>query len=395
MKNTAYRWQLLSLVVVMQALIIGLAVYCFGFFVVHWINDFSRPRGELMLGYTLMSFMAGVLAPFVGVLIDTYSKRALVLTGVISYIFGLLLISFANSHWFITAIFGLILPLAMSLAGPLMAQTLVANAFEKNRGTALGICALGTSIGGLAMPILVTTLLESYEWRQVFMILAAIIGVGIVPAAFFILRQSPSAAASKAANGNSLNNKSLFKDSDTYKLALAYFVPSFMFIGVLQNMGLFATDLQLTMQQAGWIVSISAGLMSVGKFSIGWLADRFSHRSLYNSMLILVGLSLYLTAIADNFLVLAISVAALGTSAGGLTPLFGAIVSKRYGVGSFGRVMGLIMGTSSLSGFAPLLAGWLRDSTGSYETTFLWFLPMMLPAMIAFNRLSHQKNQPN
>ena len=49
----SYRWQVLGLAIVMQALIVGIAVYCFGFFVVHWMDEFSRPRGELMVGYTV------------------------------------------------------------------------------------------------------------------------------------------------------------------------------------------------------------------------------------------------------------------------------------------------------------------------------------------------------
>jgi len=178
--RVSYQWRLLGLVIIMQALIVGIAVYCFGFFVVHWMDEFSRPRGELMLGYTAMSFMAGIITPLVGVLIDKYSKRVLVLTGVVSYALGLLLISRAQAPWFIVGVFGLIFPLAMALAGPLMAQTLVANAFEKNRGTALGLCALGTSIGGFTLPILVTHLLETYAWRQVFVILA-IIGAVLLP----------------------------------------------------------------------------------------------------------------------------------------------------------------------------------------------------------------------
>jgi MFS family permease len=379
----------------MQALIIGIAVYCFGFFVLPWMNEFSRPRGELMIGYSAMSFMAGVTAPLVGMLIDKYSKRALVLTGTVSYALGLFLISRAQAPWFIVSIFGLILPVAMSLAGPLMAQTLVANAFEKNRGTALGICSLGTSIGGFTMPVLVTGLLDIYEWRQVFVILAAIIAVGMVPLVLLVLKPNHSSAAPKATNTESLGNKNIFGDSNIYKLALAFFVPSFMFIGVLQNMGLFAADLQLSLQQAGWVVSVSAGLMAVGKFVVGWLADRASHRAIYNTIIIFVGLSLYLTATANHFVVLVIAVAALGTSVGGMTPLFGAIVSQRYGMDNFGRVMGVVMGTASLSGLAPLVAGWLRDSTGSYETTFLWFLPMIVPAIIAFNRLSNApQNKP-
>jgi cyanate permease len=50
--------------------------------------------------------------------------------------------------------------------------------------------------------------------------------------------------------------------------------------------------------------------------------------------------------------------------------------------------MGVVMGTASFSGLAPLLAGWLRDTTGSYETAFLLLIPLVIPAFIAFIKLT-------
>lgn len=386
--NRSYRWQILALAMIMQAFIVGVTVYCFGFFVVHWLAEFERPRGELMLGYSAMSFVAGVIAPMVGVLIDRYTKRVLVLLGIGSYVAGLLLLAWAPAAWLVVTIYGLVLPIAMALAGPLMAQTLVAGVFDERRGTALGLCSLGTSIGGFVMPIIVTGCLDIYAWRQVMVLLALCCAVLLIPLAFYLLRPSAATLLPSSVGGAGVSSKSLFSDSNSYKLAFAYFVPSFMFVGVLQNMGLFAADIQLSQQQAGVVVSVAAGLMAVGKFAVGWLADRCSYRLIYNVVVLAVALSLYLTATAANYGVLLVAVAALGAFAGGLTPLFGAIVAQRYGLANFGRVMGLIMGTASLSGLAPLGAAWLRDTTGSYETTFLWFVPLVIPAIIAFNRLS-------
>lgn len=383
-----YRWKVLALVLFMQALTIGAGIYCFGFFVVHWVNEFSSQRSELMVGYTALTLMSGLLAPVAGVWIDKYSRRLLVLLGITAYVAGMLLVSQATGPWMVVGVFACLLPIGMSLSGPLMSQSLVTNAFDKNRGTALGICALGTSVGGFSMPVLVTYLLELYHWRYVFMILATMIGVGILPAAFWVLKNIPKTVQQAADGHKSMSTGDLLKDANLYKLAVVFFIPSTLFVGVLQNIGLQATDMALSQQQAGAVVSMAAALMAVGKFLTGWLADRIRHATIYYVLVSLVGLSLYVTATADGFLQLAIGVAVLGASAGGVIPLVSTMAATRYGAANFGRAMGVLMSSSCLSGLAPLAAGLLRDSTGSYESAFLLFIPLVVPAMLACYGLS-------
>src|SRR5690606_26068146 len=138
---------------------IGIGVYCFTFFVVHWVAEFNTPRSELMLAYMGMTLVTGLLAPFYGILIDRAHSRWVITGGVVAFSLGLLAVAAAPNAIAIILCFWLVLPLGIGLAGPLMAQTLVAQAFATRRGMALGICALGTSIGGLVMPVVTTTLL--------------------------------------------------------------------------------------------------------------------------------------------------------------------------------------------------------------------------------------------
>src|SRR5690606_24537640 len=128
-----YRWQVLAFALVMQILVIGVGVYCFTFFVVHWVEEFQVPRGELMLGYMGMTLMAGLLAPFSGILIDRFQRRWVITAGVLAYTLGLLAVVAAPTAIAIILIFWVLMPLGMGLAGPLMAQTLVAQAFDSKR----------------------------------------------------------------------------------------------------------------------------------------------------------------------------------------------------------------------------------------------------------------------
>lgn len=385
--NSARAYHILGLMLLMQTLVIGVGMYCFGFFVVHWIAEFSAPRSELMLGYFALTLMAGLMAPVAGGWIDRYSHRWLMIVGALVFALSLVLLTLAGSGWFIVAVFACILPFGLILAGPLISQTLVAQAFVERRGMALGICALGTSLGGFLMPLIVTYALEFYSWRQVLWVLAAI-SVSLLPLIYWVLSAGKTAQGKESGKSEALSNKSLFRDLNLYKLAFAYFVPATLFIGVLQNIGLHTQDLGMSQTQAGLIVSMAAGLMAGGKLLVGWLADKIAHGWLYFGLLSIVAISMALSATATGFYLLALGVVVLGTSVGGLTPLINMVVVERYGMANFGRVMGVLMGAASLSGVSPFLVGWLRDLTGSYETAFLLLLPLVIPAAIAFARLS-------
>lgn len=385
--NSAHAYRILALMLLMQTLVIGVGMYCFGFFVVHWMAEFSAPRSELMLGYFALTLMAGILAPVAGGWIDRYPHRWLMMLGAVVFALALVLLTLASSGWFIVAVFACILPFGLTLAGPLISQTLVAQAFVERRGMALGICALGTSLGGFLMPLIVTYALESYSWRQVLWVLAAI-SIGFLPLIYWVLTASQTTRAQGAGKKTAMSNKNLFRDLNLYKLAFAYFVPATLFIGVLQNIGLHTQDLGMSQTQAGLIVSMAAGLMAGGKLLVGWLADKIAHGWLYFGLLTIVAVSMALSATATGFYLLALGVVVLGTSAGGLTPLINMVVVERYGMANFGRVMGVLMGSASLSGVSPFLVGWLRDLTGSYQTAFLLLLPLVIPAAIAFARLS-------
>ena len=84
---------------------------------------------------------------------------------------------------------------------------------------------------------------------------------------------------------------------------------------------------------------------------------------------------------------LTLGVVSLGLAGGGLLPLLGLIFGARFGVASFGRVMGLVMLSLTVGASGPLLAGWLYDLTGSYDAAFMFFLGLFVPTGIAMRWL--------
>jgi nitrate/nitrite transporter NarK len=292
----------------------------------------------------------------------------------------------APSASVVVVLFSCLLPVAMALAGPLIANTLVARHFVERRGMALGICALGTSVGGLVMPMLVTTLLADFDWRTVMQILGVATLVLIPPAAWLLLP-----AQAPAGSGIRHSPLAVFRavNPAILTLALAYLAPLMMFTSVLHNIGAYAVDIGVSQLQAGTAISLMALLMAAAKFGVGALADRVSHSLLYFVMLACVGVAMLLLASGSPFVALNVGVPLLGTAIGGILPLVSAIIAHRFGPERFGAMMGIIMAAAGFSGIAPAGVSLIRDYSGDYNTAFAALLVLLLPAVLCF--MAHQR----
>ncbi|RZF33921.1 hypothetical protein LSTR_LSTR012263 [Laodelphax striatellus] len=118
---------------------------------------------------------------FVGPLIKKYSFRKVGLFGVVLSSIALISTSTANSMTHIILTYSILGGLGFGLA---TASTFVAlNAyFDKKRGQAVGLAMAGTAFGFMAMPQLISRLLEEYDFRGTLFILGALSLNGLVGA---------------------------------------------------------------------------------------------------------------------------------------------------------------------------------------------------------------------
>ena len=341
-----------------------------------------------MIAASGLSISAAVLSPFCGYVLDRFESRKLVLIGAVSFALGLLGIALAPNHLVIILIFMTALPLGVILSGSLMALTLVARRFSERKGLALGIAGLGTSLGGVIMPLLVTHLLEGYDWRLVFMTLAGLVIALIIIPAMFILDEDGTERAAYAGTGRSGDSFGLMVSLPVIKLGIAYLAPVMLFLAVLYNLGALAADLSISQKQAAWIAGAASVCMAVSKVIVGASCDRISHRVLYGVIVVFVAVGITTVSVAETFITLMVAVCCIAAAVGGLTPVIASIVAARWGLENFGRVMGVIYAVVGFSGLGSLMAGVIRDVSGSYSQAFAWLLVVLVPSVYCFYTLS-------
>jgi MFS family permease len=389
-----YGWNVVGVTLVFQAVTVGILIYCFALFVVPWLDEFGASRGKVMVAITALQLGIGLLSPLVGRAMDVMAIRWLVVTGALITSGGLFLASQATAMWQIVMLYALVLPFGMALAGPLAAQTLVTRWFLGRRGMALGISAVGTSIGGFSFPFLTGALLEHYGWRATLQSLSLLTVVLVVPLVVWILRRQPPAlrrgnvGARAGAIGEGEWTMAQIVRTPMFWIAVCGFLPVNASFGSVQfNLGAFTSDLGLPASYAALLISVSSGFMIAGKFAFGAAADRVDHRRLYYVMAAGMACSLVLLMNATGPWTLLAAASLTGLSGGGIMTLMAVVFGSRFGAVSFGRAMGLGTLFITLASLGPLLAGWMYDLTGSYDPAFSLFILLLAPAAVAVSRL--------
>ena len=368
----AERWQILALVVVLQSVSVGITSYCFTFWITPWMEEFSLSRREVISAMTFHLYAMGLWAVLLGRFMDIFPAKYLVACGVGAFGLGMCLISAAPGMLMIILVYIFVLPVSTNLAGALGAVTLIARNFDERRGLALGIATLGTSLGGILFPNVVAYLLEGFGWRQTFLILGMGAAIVLLPLTLLILRneQGHADAGNTQATSKEGGWISLISQRNFWVLCIVYLMAWMTFSALQNNIGPYAEDLGVDPTRAAFIVSVFSLSMVFGKLITGALADLADNRLLFSAASILVALAAILLAMFPNYESALIAFAILGFGSGAYLPLKAMMFARAFGPKAVGRVIGLSSPIVTLFAVGPLIAGWLRDETSSYELVF-------------------------
>jgi MFS family permease len=387
-----YGWNVVGVGVLIVAVLLGSVNFSFTFWVTEWMEEFGTNRSTTMLALSAAQVISGLLLPFTGRAMDRRSIRWLASGGIVTLAAAFLMISFATEIWHIILIYALFISGAEALAGPLVAQTLAARWFRARRGMAIGIAAIGTSVGGLLLPPLTVYLMTEFGWRAAHIMLAIGMVIVMVPVILLVVRNSPEdkgiepepegpTPAPAPGTGTTTWTSGLIIRSKVFWLIVLGFLPIMEVTSALTvNFGPYTRDLGIEKSHAAVLMSLWSAMMVIGKISFGTLADRFDHRALYYTGLLLLSGALLLMLGQPSFPMLVIAIVMLGLSAGGSLPLAGAMIGRHFGALAFGSAMGLFYLCIRPVAFGGPIGGWIRDIFGSYD----YFLIIGLLIALAF-----------
>jgi len=291
-----------------------------------------------------------------------------------------------------------LLGLALTGVGDVAVGGVIPQWVQRGRGLALGIVYTGANIGGFILTRIAAAIADVSSWRMAFVALG-VLGIAVIlPFAFFAIREpregegirssaserGEASPASSVGSDADLNLSEALRTRSFWILAFALFSCFFYFVGMIEHMVLFLTDVGFSRSEATKYFSWSIALGLGSKIGFGFVADRMSHRLAMFVNTGVFALAALLTLAIDRPLVLPIFVAAYGFTAAARDVIFPLVVADCFGVRYVAQIYGMLMVVLWPGGaLGPLFAAWVHDQLGSYDVAFATFAGLNLLVCIS------------
>ena len=343
------------------------------------------------LAPAITSLLSGLLAPLAGFLLQKLNARKMMMIGCGVLGLGLLLYSQATTPNYVYAAHAL-LGAALNFIGVLTCVVLVSDWFQRRRGTALGIVLTGTSFGGVLISLVSAPLIERYGWRTAMILASLIIWIILLPAIVFLVKNrpadlglqpdgeeniEPSREQSKIENrkskipGMTLNEalgKPIFWIFSVFAALIFYAI----FVVTQQlNLYLQGSKINFSLEQASFVQSLLFFFSIAGKFSFGFLSDRFRAQRV---MLLSAALmfSSTLAFLHFNNQTVYFFAVLFGLTYGGTFVLLQLLAANYFGSKEYGKILGAVTFVETIGGaLGTFITGKIADADGGdYSRAF-------------------------
>jgi MFS family permease len=357
-------WVVVWATFVCLAVIFGVS-YSFAAFFENFAKEFAAQRADVSWIFGLCGLVYFVLGAGGGMLADRWGPRMVCMTGMVFIAMGLFLTSLAQSLTTVYLSYGLLVGLGIAFVyTPSIAC--VQPWFNKRRGLASGIASAGVGAGTLVLPVVVSYLLIEVNWREALQMMSAgVLLIGLT--AGFLLKRAPNLSGNTSGQLPGLTLSATLKTPSFKWLYMGTLLGAPVMFVPFAHISAAARDAGVPDAQAVGLVGLIGIGSLVGRFAIGWLADRMGRIKTLMLMQGLMGLSYLVWAGAHDPWMFAVFALWFGLSYGSIVSLLPAICMDLFGGRAVSAIIGTLYTGAALGNLlGPVLAGQVFDMTQSY-----------------------------
>jgi len=388
MPRVFYGWWMVGAAIGLQFLQAGLVTQAFGAYLAVLAEEEGWSKTALSGAAALQQMEVALLGPVLGWLLDRFGPKGFVRAGVVVFGCGLILLSQVHS---LPAFYGafIVIALGSSLSGFFPLNVALIHWFERKRARALSAMSIGLAFGGIAVP-LVASSLTTFGWRSTALasgIFAIAVGLPLA----LVIRNRPQdhgefmdGMAPEALSRDVSSEKQESGLTRDFTAREALHTSAFWLLSLGHGFALFVVHAvsvhAITHLKEGLGYSVAAASLVIGLVTIcqiggvfvGWaIGDRFDKRLIAAACMLahMAGLLLLTYAVSAPMVV---AFAVLHGVAWGLRgPFMQAMRADYFGRSSIGMILGLsfmIIVVGQVGG--PMIPGILADATGNYRLGF-------------------------
>lgn len=388
-----FGWYVVAGTFVAQMFVVGFFSYSVSLVVPFVRGEFGVSMAEVMSSLTAGTLIGMILLPVAGVMLDRYPVRWIMTAGTLLFAAGLWTLANTTSITQYVVVFGATMAAANAFAGATASQTVISRWFTRSRGRALGISAVGTSVGGIAIPVLVTRWLNAADWRVVLENLSLCVALFMLPLVVLTIRGKPSdvgllpegsdADGPAHEAGPQLSLADVVRHPAYWYIGLTLGILFSVYSSMLANLASYALGLGASAAQSSSLIMAVAIAGLLGKIVFGLAADKVNLKVGLWIAMGLVLVAFLVMASEPGYSLMMLAAILLGLAAGGMLPVWGAMMARVFGLVSYGRAMGLmgpLITLTVMPGF--VLTGYLFDTTGGYQVSLLIYAAVIALASL-------------
>ena len=370
------------------------------------VDEFNKPEyfgwsiGAIALGFTIQWMVSGALGPVSGWLGDRYGVRRVMGVGALFFIAGMILTGSMTQLWQFYLYFGLILAVGMAA----FQVTLVAGVtlwFRKRLGVAMGVLQALQGLGTAGAIVAVFVLFDQFGLRWTFWI-PGIVGGALLLFLIRFFHNEPAAIGLRPLGAPEDEPIRRLQNNDLARLRTDVFLKQAQRTSAFWNLigihfwGCAGHNVILILLIAmataagiskGTAVSIYITLTVVStltRFAVPVLADRMGSKVVMGTCISLQTFPVLILLISQDPFSFYVFAVLFGIGMGGEMTAFPIINRQYYGDAPTGTTYGWQMAGAGIGmAIGPVLGGYLKDITGSYDASLWLSFSLSLVAVLS------------
>jgi MFS family permease len=353
----------------------GLAVYLNAF-----SNEQGWPLSTISLATTLFFVVGGFMGVVVARWIARWDVRVVIVAGGVVGGLALAALGQVHSQWQLFVGYG-VFAVGWAAAGLVPATTVVTRWFHVRRSVALSVASTGLSVGGILITPLAKQLLDTQGLAAGMPWLGVVFVVGIVPAAWFLVRPDPEVEGwapdgLRRAVGEVAPPPSGTPYADAVGsrffvcVTVGYLLAFGAQVGGIQQLVKLVED-RTDARTAQFALTAIAGTSVVARLVGGRVVQRVPMMRFTVVLAATQGLALLTLGLAEVTWLIFAAIIVFGATIGNILMLQPLLIAERFGVRDYPRIFGrsqlfTVIGTAG----GPFVIGALYDVAGSYRIPY-------------------------